>query len=188
MNNSIKVSEATKYDKSPFLNSEVLTIDKGKKTIIAGSTKEVLINPETGEVTGAAILHKYKEVDKEQFVKLFIGEVSALFDLTKPGLKVFGYLLQALPINKGEVYIHIPDLIQYCNYSHKNQVYRGLGELIANKIIAMSNRPNVWFINPTIVFNGDRIAFVKEYRLKQSEPLPEQLKLGNFDNEAIKEI
>lgn len=185
MSNSIKVSEAIKHSESPFLSSEILRIDKGKKTIIAGSTKDVLINSETGEVTGATILHKYKEVDKEQFVKLFIGEVSALFDLTKPGLKVFGYLLQALPINRGEVYIHIQDLIEYCGYSHKNQVYKGLGELIANNIVAMSNRPNVWYINPSIVFNGDRIAFVKEYRLKVPE-LPKQLTLDeHFEDEKI---
>ncbi len=180
------VSEAQKHDKSPFLDNELLTINKGKKTIIAGSTKDVLINSETGEVSGTTVLHKFKEVDKTQFVKLFIGEISALFELSKPGLKVFGFVLQSLPINKGEIYIHIPDLMEFCDYNTKRQAYKGLGELIFNKIIAMSNRPNVWYINPAIVFNGDRIAFVKEYRLKESNFKGTQLSLNqSFNDEKI---
>ena len=134
MSSVTMVSEAEKHTESPFLENDLLKIDKEKKTIIAGSTKDVLIDTDTGEVVGKTVLHRYKEVDKSQFVKLFIGEVSSLFELSKPGLKVFGYVLESLPINKGEIYIHIPDLMEYCGYKTKRQAYKGLGELIYNKI------------------------------------------------------
>jgi hypothetical protein len=42
-----------------------------------------------------------------------------------------------------------------------------LAELIGNEIIAMSDKPNIWYINPSVIFNGDRIAFIKEYNLKK---------------------
>lgn len=181
MTNIVKVSDAKKYDVSPFLEGEILKVDKQKKLVIAGSTKDVLVDGETGEVTGATVLHRYKEVDKTQFVKLFIGEVSALFDLSKAGLKVFGFVLQSLQINKGEIYIHIPDLMEWCDWKTKKQAYKGLGELISNKIIAVSTRPSVWYINPTVVFNGDRIAFIKEYRLKTPLPTGKQLNIYKED-------
>lgn len=175
----IPVSKAEKHETNPFFEP-VTKIDKGRRTIIAGHTKDILVNSDTGEVSGVSLLHRYKEVDKESFVKLYIGEVSALFDLSKTGLKVFGYVLTALRVNKAEIYLHIPDLMEYCGYKQKNQVYKGLSELITNKIIAQSTRPGIWYINPTIVFNGDRIAFIKEYRLIEN---PQQ-KLS-FDEEEV---
>lgn len=177
MSDIIKVSDAPKHLVSPFMDGGMLKIDSHKKTIITGKASEVIIDPETGDLKGQAVMHRYKEVDKTQFVKLFIGEVSALFDLSKAGLKVFGFVLNQLPINKGEVYIHIPDLMEWCSYKTKKQAYKGLGELLHNNIIAMSNRPSVWYINPAVVFNGDRISFIKEYRLKNPEPQPKQLNM-----------
>jgi hypothetical protein len=167
MSNNTKVSEAVKYKINPFIADGVFQIDKGKKTIIAGTTKQVLVDSETGSVEGITLLHKYKEIDKEVFVKLFVGEIQSLFELSKTGLKVFGYILQTLRINEGTIYLNILEVMKYCGYKSKIQCYRGLGELLSNKIIAMSDQPNLWFINPKIVFNGDRIAFVKEYRLKE---------------------
>jgi len=171
---SLKVSTGKKYNHNPFVSGGVLKIDKGKRQIIAGSTKKVLVDTDTGETEGIAMLHKYHEVDKTQFVKLFISEVSALFDLSKSGLKVFGYVLSALRINVDEVYIDIQELKKYCGYKQKNQVYKGLAELMSCKIIAMSNKSSIWYINPNIIFNGDRIVFAKEYRIKKSNEIPTQ--------------
>lgn len=178
------VSQAIKYETNPFIKEEIFSLNKGQKTVIAGSTKKVLVDTESGTVEGVTLLHKFKEVDKEVFVKLFIGEVQSLFDLSKSGLKVFGYILQTMRINEGTIYLNIPSMMQYCKYKSKMQCYRGLSELIANKIIAMSDQPNLWFINPKIVFNGDRIAFVKEYRVKQSAKKPQQLNAFNNGNEV----
>ncbi len=65
-------------DKS-IIADGVFQIDKGKKTIIAGTTKQVLVDSETGSVEGITLLLKYKEIDKEVFVKLFVGEIQSLF-------------------------------------------------------------------------------------------------------------
>jgi hypothetical protein len=179
-----EVSQAVKYKTNPFIEDEIFQLNTGKKTIIVGSNRKVLVDSESGEIEAVTMLHKFKEVDKEIFVKLFIGEVQSLFDLSKSGLKVFGYILQTLRINEGTIYLNIPDMMTYCNYKSKMQCYRGLTELLANKIIAMSSQPNLWFINPKIVFNGDRIAFVKEYRLKQTHKVKQ---LNAFDGKEIQD-
>ena len=60
---------------------------------------------------------------------------------------------------------------EFCGWAKTSQVYLGIGELMANKIIAQSVNPNLWYINPNVIFNGDRIAFIKEYSLKQTKKL-----------------
>jgi hypothetical protein len=180
----IKLREAERYTKNPFLKDDVLSLDTGKKMIIAGSTKNVIVNTDTGETEGVVMMHKYREVDREQFVKIFVKEVDALFDLSKAGLKVFGYVLNAMRVNTDEIYLSISKLMEYCGYRQKNQVYKGLSELMANKIIAMSKDQNIWFVNPTVVFNGDRVAFVKEYRVKDYKKVS-QVKLFSDAKKAI---
>lgn len=186
-NNSrlVKLRNAEKYSKNPFLSDEVLKIDSGKKVIMAGSTKQVLVNTDTGETEGITLLHKYKEVDRSQFVKLYVNEIQSLFDLSKTGLKVFGFVVNSMRINTDEIYISINKLMQYCGYRNKTQAYKGLSELIGNKIIAMSQDANLWYVNPNVVFNGDRIAFVKEYRLKDSSNVSQSELFNDAKQKAI---
>jgi hypothetical protein len=51
--------------------------------------------------------------------------------------------------------------------------YRGIKELIEKRIIAKTNEKNWYFINPAIVFNGDRARFVSEI-IKKKEAMEEQ--------------
>ncbi len=180
----IPITKGIKYEKNPFLDDQnVITINRGKKQIITGKTNKVLMDTETGQMEGVAILHKFQEVDKDQFVKLFVNEIQSLFGLSKTGIKTFGFLLNCLKINDDRVYMSYKDLMEYCDFKQLKSVYNGLSELVANKIIAMSTDPYLFFINPNLVFNGNRIAFVKEYRLKQKvEPKQIQTNL-EFDNQ-----
>lgn len=164
-----RVTATKKFKENPFLADGVLTIKRGKSTIIAGSTKKVMVDTETGEAEGVAILHKFKEVDRDQFIKLYLGEMKSLFDLSKTGLKAFGYVVSCMRINDAEIYLNVTSMTEYCGWKATVQAYKGLGELIANKIIAPSVQSNLWFINPNVIFNGDRIAFIKEYKLKQTK-------------------
>ncbi len=58
MSNINKVSEARKYSTNPFIGEELFQIDKGKKTVIAGTTKQVLVDTDTGNVEGITLLNK----------------------------------------------------------------------------------------------------------------------------------
>jgi hypothetical protein len=186
MESIVKVSQSEKYKVNPFLNNEdIITIDKGKKQIITGRTNDVLVNTETGEVNSFTFLHKTAITDKNQFAKLYIAEIQSLFELSKTGIKVFGYVLSCLKKDSDNIYIHIPALMEYCHYKQKNQAYKGLGELIKNNIIALSTMNCIWFINPKIIFNGNRIAFVKEYRLTEPKQLPIQQNLEFEETKLI---
>jgi hypothetical protein len=72
-------------------------------------------------------------------------------------------------MNEAQIYLNIHKLVEYAEWTNTTQAYKGLGELIANSIIAPSCQPNIWFINPNVIFNGDRIAFIREFRMKEKK-------------------
>ena len=52
--------------------------------------------------------------------------------------------------------------------------YRGLNELIEGDFLASTLRTGRYFINPDFVFNGNRLAFIKEFRLKATNTAKDQ--------------
>lgn len=59
--------------------------------------------------------------------------------------------------------------MEYTLYKSDKQIYKGLGELVNGEIIARGPNEYVWFVNPMVVFNGDRVSFAKTYvKKKQS--------------------
>lgn len=171
----LSLKEAIKHTKNPFIEEPYFKMETKRQTIIAGSSNKLIVDPETGVAEGITLIHKFKEVDTNQFVKIYLAEIKSLFELSKAGLKTFAYVLHCLKINEAEAYINIPELMEYCQYKQSNQAYRGLGELMANKIIAMSKRVNIWYVNPNFIFNGDRVAFIRQYKIKNKKKEPEQL-------------
>lgn len=171
----LSLKGAVKHTKNPFVEQPYFKMETKRQTIIAGSSNKLIVDADTGVTEGITIMHKFKEVDKNQFVKIYLSEIKSLFELSKAGLKTFAYVLHCLKINEAEAYINISELMVYCQYKQSNQAYRGLGELMANNIIAMSKRVNIWYVNPNFIFNGDRVAFIRQYKLKEPIREPEQL-------------
>jgi hypothetical protein len=42
--------------------------------------------------------------------------------------------------------------------------FRGMAELLEKKFIARSSNPNIFFMNPKMMFNGDRFRLIQEFR------------------------
>ncbi len=61
----------------------------------------------------------------------------------------------------------LDDCLEYTQYKSDKSVYIGLASLLKSKIIARGPNENFYFINPMIVFNGDRVTFAKTYVKKQ---------------------
>ena len=63
------------------------------KTVRTRAAPRDLLDPETGEVVGATVIHTIEERDEEHFVKVFADGVKAAFDLSKTGARVFNTVL-----------------------------------------------------------------------------------------------
>ena len=56
--------------------------------------------------------------------------------------------------------------------------YKELAELVEAEIMALEPADNLWFINPLIVFNGDRVTFAKTYVRKKTLPSQKKKEAG----------
>lgn len=158
---------------NPFCFETELKIETRKKNLTVSRGTELIEKKDTGKSYFANIVHT-QEVDKEEFIKLYTSQIKAYFDLTKTAYKVFFIFLRIYQdaIGKDHFYLSckkamsLAEKIDHFVLS-ESIFYRGIKELIEKRIIAKTNEKNWYFINPAIVFNGDRARFVSEIRKKK---------------------
>jgi len=161
-----------KFEKNPFIfedtDKAVLTLEipTNKKKKIVGNSDLGVVNVHTGEVEGGNFLWTNKVVDEEQFAKVYLQQMHHLYGLKKTGLQTLHYLLSKLEPNKDLVYVYFPEMQEFCKWKVRKTCYIGLKELIAEKLIAPSLMAGWWFINPHIIFNGNRLTLVTNYTKK----------------------
>lgn len=162
-------TKTKRYEINPFLTEMDLTVGtKNVKISTIGKDENILVNQSTGEVQGTHVV-AFKKVDKDKFVKAFANYMSFTFELSKAGnkaLRVVMWAMQVTAINKDLIVLDKytlesflkDDLHEELQLSYPTFM-RGLGELCGAKILAKAQRSGMYFINPSVMFNGDRIAF-----------------------------
>lgn len=159
-----------RYKENPFTTGMVIPI-KGKQVQLSpmGKDDNILVNQATGEVQGTHVT-TYKQVDTQQFVKIFPAQIGAIFELKAAGIKALGLLMWLLKdsksMNKDQVLADSYSLEYFLESEEGKNVKlsqatmkRGLNELEKASIIAKTVRKGFYFINPNFIFNGNRIAF-----------------------------
>lgn len=163
-----------KHRENPFLSqmvdevrsSTIVKLQGGKSTDKKGVAG--LVDTNSGEIVEATFLRK-KEVDAEQFVKIFCNHVGLWADLSKPALKVFSWIINNLRPQADYVLINREIILSEIGYKSSETLYKGLRELVKAGIIAKGLVDGMWFINPLVVFNGDRVTFTTNY-IKKKHP------------------
>ena len=126
------------------------------------------------------------EVDEQQFTKIYLSQFSAFFNLKSQAIKVFGYIMTKLNPKQDMFIFLMEECLEYTKYTSKNSIWIGLGSLVEEKIIARGPAESLYFINPMIAFNGDRVTFAKTYVKKQKGKVidPNQINLLDAIAEA----
>lgn len=164
---------------NPFCFETEIKIETRKRNLTVSRGTELIERKDTSKTYFANIVHT-QEVDKEEFIKLYTSQIKAYFDLTKTAYKVFFIFLRIYQdaIGKDHFYLSckkamsLAEKIDHFILS-ESIFYRGIKELIEKRIIAKTNEKNWYFINPAIVFNGDRARFVSEI-IKKKETMEDQ--------------
>lgn len=169
-----KLSNFKKHTQNPFIEEALETVQgnitKKYKTASGTSQKAILhAVDENGEILGHTTFVKQVEVDEQQFVKLYVSNISNFFDLDRTSMRVLGYILSILKPNQDKIIFELTDSMKYTGYSTKSSIYKGLAQLVKHKIIAKSHHDFLYYINPMVFFNGNRITFANSYIKKQSE-------------------
>ena len=115
------------------------------------------------------------EVYTERFVKLYVAQVGVFFSLPQRALRLSEVLLHEMSRMPGSdmVYLNKSAAEKYFKDKgtksgmSKVTYHRALMDLLTAGLIAYSDRPGLFFLNPNVFFNGDRVRFVTEYRKKK---------------------
>lgn len=167
------------YDKNPFM----VDITTRTRRVTNKRGDMMLVNSNTGEIQSSiAGFWEAEEVDGTKFVKLFVQGVKALKELTGAGTKVFEvlYLRVQENIGKDQVFMAFSSVDQTITPMSNPTYDRGMREILEKGFIAATPTQGWYWLNPSFVWNGDRLAFVREYR-KASNKKPQAINTQTGD-------
>lgn len=153
---------------NPLMKGTVVT---SKERRVSAGMRSELVDPDTGEVRAMSTIHRVKQVDDAEFVKVFADGVKAMYDLSRAGTRVFQAILdeyQSTKMNGGyadAIYLNwFDDGLCGRNIGMSEKTFnRGLKELLINRFLAPKSS-NLYWVNPALFFKGDRVALIREYR------------------------
>lgn len=190
--NTTKFSDFKKNEENPFLKQALEEVNKSvvKKYKSAAGTdrKAVLqaVDPNTGELLGHTSFIRQIEVDEEQFTKFYLSNFKVFYGLSEKAMRIFGYIQTRLIPNKDEFTLFMDDCLKQTGYKTKRSAYAALAELIKAEIIARGKVDTLFFINPMVVFNGNRITFVRTYiKRVEDKSLKKQRRLADKDQLSL---
>lgn len=191
------LNEMERFNENPFSESLVRSLGENSKErikrIVAVGGNDMVIDGETGEVkqnNGNLVMAVKHWVDEDQFIKLYINEIGLFFSMTKSQQKLFKYILNKLEWNKDYFYFDAADFKAETGMSYPS-IYKGLALLCNVGLIARSKMYIKYFINPVMMFKGDRIIVAKEY-IRAKDPMghaeEDVKKLKNKSGKFLKAI
>lgn len=163
------------YESNPFM---VETRLETKTRRVTNKRGDMMLVNATGDVQARiAGFWESQMVDSTKFVKLFVNGVKALAELTNAGTRVFEllYIEMQSNIGKDQVYLTYSGLDKNLKGISRSTFSRGIAELIEKRFIAAMPAVGMYWINPDFVWNGDRLAFVKEFHRAPAQPKGEYL-------------
>lgn len=173
---SVKTVNLRELEYSPAVNPlmEPQELRVKRRYVRTRGGGQELVNSSTGELVGMAVIQVVEERDDAEFVKVFADGVRAAFELTRTGYRVFQAVLgiyQNTSMKGG--YAEAVELFWFgqglngatLDMSEKT-FQRGLKELLGKGFLAPKSSSLFW-VNPSLFFKGDRVAFVKEYRRRR---------------------
>lgn len=156
-----------RYAENPSVASAVSNSKSGTKRLANKAGDKFMVVSEHGEVMAPAGFHQVVTVDKTQFVKLYVNGVKAFQGLSAAGAKVFELIYSIVQGSPGadRFYLHFMSVEEHHLQISYRTFHRGLGELLKKEFVFESLTPNLYFLNVDYLFNGNRMAFIKEYRM-----------------------
>jgi hypothetical protein len=180
-----KLTDFPPNKENPFLEQAVADMKVSVKrqairpSKASGGEGRLLLVDGLGEEHGEATFIRQIEVDEAQFTKIYLEGIPVISGLSARGTKVWGYVCHQLQPGKTSIHFMLAQCLEFTGYKSRANVLSGLAELLEADIIARSTDSSLYFINPLIMFNGNRVTFAKSYiKKKLVDKSGSQLQLG----------
>ena len=168
---------------NPFLKGILIETKTHK---IKAKTEEVYAQDAAGDYievdNQAREISHIKYVDKARFVKVMNAAFKAAFGLSSKGQRMFWLLLEEMSQNIGGDTLYLNYRKEFSMNGAKviipkTSFYDGLKALQDAGFIAPKKERGHYWINPTMLWNGDRVKLSTTYILKHGENHPDMPKI-----------
>jgi len=170
------VYDFAKYESNPYTDvwAKKMLVDNRLREKKYFKQSGTLVD-ESGEVVqeGNLLIGVEKLVDKERFVKIYLGSLMMFNDLSKRAALLFTVILRHLEKNMTRVYLVPEEMMKEMRCSDSTY-YRSIVELLDAEMLARSSGSNIiYYINPAFMFNGNRMTIVHHFVKDQKSPEPD---------------
>lgn len=157
------------YDQNPLFDPTLVRERSHKRlTTVRGP-----LTDSTGEIVAEHSIHAIEYVDPDEFVKVYVSGVKAMFGLSRTATRVFYAILDAYrdtPVSLGHDCVMLKWFDGGLNGRQigmcETTFHRGLRELICKRFLAV-RAGNLYWINPHLFFKGNRFTLIKEWRKRE---------------------
>lgn len=163
-----------KYKINPFVNDSLITHLSGQKNVYyTQNSSNALVDVDTGEIEPVKLqVIKKIKADNQTFLKLYTTHLKAFFELSQTAFRLLQYVLhitQETAINKDKIYLNLQQAQDFFELNgskiSRSSYFNAMKELVEKLFLAETTDPNLYFINPTLFFNGDRIEFITQFNI-----------------------
>jgi hypothetical protein len=141
---------------------------RSRRFNVPGGNAAVIVDNTSGEIKGIGGMGFWweEEVDSSRFVKLFLDGIKQAAGLSKTGIQVFELVYMQMRAHPGSDEIKLNQYVAKDHGLSDRTYQRGVRELLEKEFLYRSPSDGVFFVNIRFMFNGDRLAFVRSYHLK----------------------
>lgn len=173
------------YESNPSVDGNISVSVKVRKTDRLGDA--FVVAPDTGLVLGKGSISfiEEKEVDNEEFLKVYLDGFRKYAELSKAGMMLFEYVYRQMSGREGKdkdtIGINLYAAKKWKPDITERTYQRGIKELLAKEFLFQSTYMDLYYVNVRYVFNGDRMLLVKSYRRKAASATTKQAQLSLLD-------
>jgi hypothetical protein len=156
------------YRTNPSVPQSYTLPTRSKRINVPGGKGSVIVDSSSGELKGIGGMGFWfeEEVDTTSFVKMFLDGIKQAAGLSKTGIMVFELVFREIQANPGKDEIKLNQYVAKDRGIPSRTYQRGVRELLEKEFLYRSPSDGVFFVNIRFMFNGDRLAFVRSYHLK----------------------
>jgi hypothetical protein len=145
----------SKNNRNKMVRTKVVSQDDGDHDKLTGLV--------TDHEQGDMIVGDLQVVDSEKFTKIYHEAIQLTHGLSDKATKILmWYIAPKLGKDQTQVIFNLEECMEFIGYSRPS-IYSGLAELLDVGVIAKSELNWLFYIDPAIMFNGDRLEVAKVY-------------------------
>ncbi|PXV62355.1 replication protein RepL [Dysgonomonas alginatilytica] len=148
---------------NPFIETIYDLKTKMRTSVYARGDMVSLVDESTGEVKGNGFnaIVRDKQYDSERFVKLYANGREVLPKLSVSATKVLWFLIDGMGYDD-VVRLNLSKAKKVTGYKSDAVIYRAITELKGHNVLANAYSCGLYFINPTMLYRGNRLKLISD--------------------------